>query len=139
MTNAKPSPEAATITLCADGPIIINTPASINGTDVEAGAALCRCGHSKNKPYCDGSHNAEGFKDTGDVESKEGGDHPYVEALKVKTAPNGPVMCNGPLTVRSADGASTFAGPRVSLCRCGKSENKPFCDGTHSKVGFDAP
>ena len=128
----------ATIDLCTDGPMIINTPATINGTEVEAGAALCRCGHSSNKPYCDGSHNTQGFKDAGDVENKEAGDHPYVEALNVKTAPNGPVLCSGPLTVRSADGTATFAGTKAALCRCGQSQNKPFCDGTHSKIGFEA-
>ena len=138
MSDSTDTQPKATIDLCPDGPMIINTPATINGTEVEAGAALCRCGHSSNKPFCDGSHNTQGFRDAGDVESKTAGDHPYIEALAIKTAPNGPVLCSGPLTLRSADGSATFAGPKAALCRCGQSQNKPFCDGTHSKVGFEA-
>ncbi|MEJ2318533.1 MAG: CDGSH iron-sulfur domain-containing protein [Gemmatimonadales bacterium] len=40
---------------------------------------------------------------------------------------------NGPYLVSGAEGRATFA-----LCRCGASRNKPFCDGTHSKIGFAA-
>ncbi|MDB4950940.1 MAG: Zinc finger, CDGSH-type [Gemmatimonadetes bacterium] len=53
---------------------------------------------------------------------------------------NGPYAVEGPIRLVDADGNEypVVAGKRVSLCRCGASTNKPFCDGTHSKMGFDA-
>jgi CDGSH-type Zn-finger protein len=46
----------------------------------------------------------------------------------------------GPISLTDADGnpVSTAGKETVALCRCGASVNKPFCDGTHSKIGFDA-
>ena len=130
--------DKATIDLCENGPMIVNTAMDLDGTTVDPGAALCRCGQSDNKPYCDGSHNTTGFTDPGHVEAKSAADTALAETLKVKLAPNGPILCSGPLTVRSADGAATHAAGKAALCRCGQSNNKPFCDGTHGKVGFEA-
>lgn len=128
----------ATIDLCENGPMIVNTAMELDGAAVEAGAALCRCGHSDNKPYCDGSHNTAGFRDEGAVAAASAGDAAVAETLTVKLAANGPVLCSGPLTIRSADRATTHAAAKAALCRCGRSDNKPFCDGTHGKVGFQA-
>ncbi len=52
---------------------------------------------------------------------------------------NGPYLVKGPVTVLDADG-SAYEVDRstIALCRCGGSTSKPFCDGTHSKMGFDA-
>ena len=52
---------------------------------------------------------------------------------------NGPYLVKGPVVLLDADG-NEFRAERatVALCRCGGSANKPFCDGTHSKVGFRA-
>ena len=53
---------------------------------------------------------------------------------------NGPYRVQGRLELRDADGnAFTLPGESFSLCRCGASGKKPFCDGTHSRIGFDAP
>jgi CDGSH-type Zn-finger protein len=50
---------------------------------------------------------------------------------------NGPYRVEGELTLLDADGNQIpLPGPRFSLCRCGASSKKPFCDGTHSKIGF---
>src|SRR5947209_20243201 len=51
---------------------------------------------------------------------------------------NGPFRVEGPVRLIDADGNEydLTAKPAVSLCRCGGSVNKPFCDGTHSKIGF---
>ena len=50
---------------------------------------------------------------------------------------NGPYRVEGPLTLRDWNGNEiTLRNPPYSLCRCGGSTNKPFCDGTHSKIGF---
>ena len=51
---------------------------------------------------------------------------------------NGSYLVEGPVRIVDADGNEydISAKKRVSLCRCGGSTNKPFCDGTHSKIGF---
>jgi hypothetical protein len=49
---------------------------------------------------------------------------------------DGPVWVRGGLTVESADGTAYEVRNRVTLCRCGGSRNKPFCDGTHGRIGF---
>ena len=51
---------------------------------------------------------------------------------------NGPLIVNGPVELKDPDGAAYPAKQRMALCRCGGSTTKPFCDGTHSKIGFQA-
>lgn len=60
--------------------------------------------------------------------------------VKITVRPNGPYRVEGPVKLVDAEGREwDLAGkPAVSLCRCGASVNKPFCDGTHSKIGFQA-
>jgi CDGSH-type Zn-finger protein len=173
--------------------------------------ALCRCGASENKPFCDGTHARNGFDGTetasrlpfaeqaktlegpgmvlNDAEalcaftrfcdvadtiwqSIEHVDDPAVRELVIHEATHclsgrlvvrdnasgaahepafTPAIglvedpgkaCSGPLYVRggieifSADGTAYEVRNRVALCRCGKSQNKPFCDGTHADIGF---
>jgi CDGSH-type Zn-finger protein/uncharacterized Fe-S cluster protein YjdI len=98
--------------------------------------ALCRCGASKNKPFCDGSHEKSGFDDPGECANVP----TSVAALatgtvKLKPIVNGPLMVEGTVEFRAADG-SNFVTEKVWLCRCGHSANKPFCDGTHKRIGF---
>lgn len=61
-------------------------------------------------------------------------------AVKISTKPNGPFRVEGPITLIDVDGKEIdlTGKPAISLCRCGASINKPFCDGTHSKIGFQA-
>jgi len=63
-----------------------------------------------------------------------------VDKVTIQTRLNGPYLIKGSITLVDADG-NEFPVERdpVALCRCGNSANKPFCDGTHSKVGFQAP
>jgi CDGSH-type Zn-finger protein len=49
---------------------------------------------------------------------------------------DGPLWVRGRVTVTGADGQRYEVRNRVALCRCGHSENKPFCDGSHKEVGF---
>ncbi len=50
---------------------------------------------------------------------------------------NGPYLIVGPITLIDPEGrALAVAGEKVALCRCGASATKPFCDGTHVKIGF---
>ena len=53
---------------------------------------------------------------------------------------NGPYIVRGAVTLLDVDGAEYDVSERksVALCRCGGSTTKPFCDGTHSKIGFEA-
>ena len=61
--------------------------------------------------------------------------------VKITARPNGPYLVEGDdIEIYDPTGAKvdTSTRPRISLCRCGASVTKPFCDGTHSKVGFAA-
>lgn len=173
--------------------------------------ALCRCGKSQSKPFCDGSHQKVGFDGTetasrqpyldqaqamngpshaltdvenlcafarfcdphGQVWSQVAEtDNPQVRAnfiRQVNHCPSGRLVawdratgepvetalpvsigliedpveeCSGPLWLRggipvvSADGFKYEVRNRVTLCRCGQSKNKPFCDGTHAAIHF---
>jgi len=169
--------------------------------------ALCRCGQSKNKPFCDGTHIKVNFNGTEtasresyldqaeridgpaleltdaqelcaaarfcdraggiwnltqqsmDSEAKriaieEAGNCPSGrlvvwdkkgKAIEPKFEPSiglvedpqegmrGPIWVRGGIPVESADGSTYEIRNRVALCRCGKSSNKPFCDGSHCK------
>ena len=53
---------------------------------------------------------------------------------------NGPLIMRGDFTVTAQDGRPIPAGRRtVAFCRCGRSAIRPFCDGTHTRIGFRAP
>jgi len=51
---------------------------------------------------------------------------------------NGPYIVKGEVELKDADGNRYPAEKRMALCRCGASTEKPFCDGTHSKIGLKA-
>jgi CDGSH-type Zn-finger protein/uncharacterized Fe-S cluster protein YjdI len=131
-----------TVRVAAEGPIYLRGEVQLvtGGESVdETRAALCRCGHSTNKPYCDGSHTRTGFEDDG-----RGTQKAVAESLpqgKVVVTPrvNGSILFEGPIEVQSSDGRILFRGEKVSLCRCGHSQMKPFCDGSHKTSGFEAP
>lgn len=58
--------------------------------------------------------------------------------VKITVRPNGPYRVEGSVTLVDHEGKEwdLTGKPAFSLCRCGASVNKPFCDGTHSKIGF---
>jgi CDGSH-type Zn-finger protein len=62
-------------------------------------------------------------------------------AVKISIRPNGPYLVEGDdVEVLDVNGnkVDTSSRPKIALCRCGASVTKPFCDGTHSKIGFQA-
>jgi len=64
-----------------------------------------------------------------------------MDDVTIKVLNNGPYLVSGAIALTDADGngiAMPEGRTSVALCRCGGSVNKPFCDGTHSKIGFDA-
>ena len=58
--------------------------------------------------------------------------------VKIEARPNGPYVVTGPIELRDTNGNVLATQERTVLCRCGASIKKPFCDGTHSKIGFQA-
>ena len=60
---------------------------------------------------------------------------PNNENISIKVIENGPMLVNCKVAIEMPDG-STKEGTNPALCRCGKSANKPFCDGAHVKTGF---
>lgn len=59
--------------------------------------------------------------------------------VRITVRPNGPYLVKGPIElVDGDDNAFLVENETIALCRCGHSTNKPFCDGTHKTVGFDA-
>jgi CDGSH-type Zn-finger protein len=58
--------------------------------------------------------------------------------IHITVKKNGPYVVSGPVVLKDADGNTYPAKSVIALCRCGASTTKPFCDGTRSKVGFQA-
>ena len=56
----------------------------------------------------------------------------------IKVTDNGPYVVTGSFEMVDAEGNRFESKKAVSLCRCGQSSNKPFCDGTHKKIDFDS-
>lgn len=229
MSSPSPTPNARVL-VTEDGPYLVTggVPLSraVIGTDGEGGSdawltaevletpqnfALCRCGHSANKPFCDATHAKVGFDGTetaprvpsrerarvydgptmqlSDVESLcafarfcdphgkvwnqvANTDDAQVRSMfirQVGNCPSGRLVawdkrtgdaveptlplsiqliedpqqgCSGPLWLRggiavlSSDGFAYEIRNRVTLCRCGASQNKPFCDGSHASIHF---
>lgn len=130
-----------TVRVAAEGPIYLRGEVQLvkGGETVgETRVALCRCGQSNNKPYCDGSHSRVGFEDDGRGTQKAVTETLPTGKVVVTPRANGSILFEGPLEVQSSDGRILFRGEKVSLCRCGHSQTKPFCDGSHKTSGFEA-
>lgn len=201
-----------TISPAPDGPLLVRGLGSIqdsNGPiEVDGACALCRCGASAKKPFCDGKHAGAGFSgakaddrtadrvtsyegqqitihdnrgacahagictdklpgvwrykqepwivpDGGTIAEiieiveacpsgalsytlKEGGDgqDPEQEPA-VKVVPKGPYVVSGEIELAGVEFGERTHPTRFTLCRCGSSKNKPFCDGAHWNVTFD--
>lgn len=59
------------------------------------------------------------------------------QIMKVEVTPNGPYLIKTECLIVHSDGREETKTGTVALCRCGASNNKPYCDGTHRKVGFE--
>jgi CDGSH-type Zn-finger protein/uncharacterized Fe-S cluster protein YjdI len=142
--TAEPTPGHNVIQAITDGPLYasgdleITTPQGTVLLD-DTRVALCRCGASKNKPFCDNSHWEIDFAAPGtlapdrteqDAETAQDG------RLRIVLSENGPLELRGSFVIASEDADTAYAGGRAWLCRCGGSGSKPFCDETHRKNGF---
>jgi len=131
------APLVNTVRVRENGPLAFRSPLSIDGQDAGYRATLCRCGASTHKPYCDGSHTAAGFAASGEPTPTESA--PLAQrhgALKVEPIRDGPLHVSGNLEVISGTGKTINRVTECWLCRCGQSGKKPYCDGTHKRVGF---
>ncbi len=126
--------------------VLENGPNAFHGNLTVSGqattrATICRCGKSKNMPYCDYSHVEVKFEATGEP-PETGKDAPgddLGEAVAIIQCENGPIEARGALEITSGTGHRLHRGTRAFLCRCGASKNKPFCDGSHKEIDFEAP
>lgn len=127
-----------TVRLWENGPIEIRADISMSDDATKSRALLCRCGKSKNKPYCDNSHIDADFKATADPKSLKGEavEDLLGKPLNIAEAPNGPIILEGPVEIIASSGRSLAKHNKTALCRCGASKNKPYCDGSHAKIDF---
>jgi CDGSH-type Zn-finger protein/uncharacterized Fe-S cluster protein YjdI len=128
-----------------NGPLAVSAEINLAGGPQGAPRrlTLCRCGASKNKPFCDSSHKEVGFTATGEPASVVGdpGAAPLPARngpLEIRPSKNGPLLFTGNVEICTGTGHTIAKVAKGALCRCGQSSNKPFCDGTHNKVGFTA-
>lgn len=118
------------------GPYAVRGELSIAGAPQHR-ATLCRCGASKNKPYCDGSHHEVGFTSSGEPATGAADMLPVRNGpLEIEPQLDGPFQVRGNLEITSGTGRVVARLTQARLCRCGGSANKPFCDGTHSRINF---
>ena len=97
---------------------------------------LCRCGGSNSKPICDGQHLEREFLNTGKIsEISEFPPSGRAARVTISCIKDGPITFRGKLRLHNQFGQECVK-IRGSLCRCGQSANKPFCDGSHERTGF---
>ena len=135
------APVVNVVRLRENGPLAFHADLEIAGVGWCHRATLCRCGASANKPLCDGKHTAVNFVASGEAVTDEPG-----EALAKRDGPlvvnptlDGPLHVQGNLEIVSGTGRTIQRTTEAWLCRCGHSASKPFCDGSHKRVGFKAP
>jgi CDGSH-type Zn-finger protein/uncharacterized Fe-S cluster protein YjdI len=119
------------------GPYSVRGEILLDGAPAGTRATLCRCGASKNKPFCDSSHHDIHFAATGEPPSGATDMLPVRDGpLRIDPQLDGPLQVRGNLEIISGTGRVVTRATSAKLCRCGGSATKPFCDGTHAKNGF---
>ena len=141
-------PERPTLAVpIPDGPLLmigdlqVETPEGEEITH-ENRLTLCRCGRSRNQPFCDNSHMRRGWRSGDPNEPAKEPPPPREAAIDAPTQvvplADGSLRVSGHVEVRGPEGERLCDAGRVFLCRCGNSANKPFCDGSHERVGFES-
>jgi CDGSH-type Zn-finger protein/uncharacterized Fe-S cluster protein YjdI len=120
------------------GDIRVETPEGVLIREAKR-VALCRCGQSANKPFCDNTHARIGFRAQGKREPGEEAKLPEMPKgkLTIVVQPKKSLAIKGPFEVKGNDDVVFWRGEEQWFCRCGHSEDKPFCDGHHKQVEFD--
>jgi CDGSH-type Zn-finger protein/uncharacterized Fe-S cluster protein YjdI len=132
------APPVNLISIREAGPYAVRGDLSIDGEPCGFRVTLCRCGASKNKPYCDGSHHEVAFAASGEPATGQATDMLAVRdgPLRIDLQVDGPLSLRGNLEITSGTGRMVARVTSARLCRCGGSATKPFCDGTHASIGF---
>jgi CDGSH-type Zn-finger protein/uncharacterized Fe-S cluster protein YjdI len=132
------APPVNLLSLREGGPYAVRADILLDGERIGYRATLCRCGASKNKPFCDGSHHTINFDATGEPPSTDKTTMLDVRdgELAVDPERDGPYKVRGNLEIISGTGRVVARVQTARLCRCGHSNTKPFCDNTHQRIGF---
>lgn len=138
---AEAPPEENVVVVASCGPLYAHGDLRIAGAadempGVRVRAALCRCGQSADKPFCDNSHEGAAFRDRGAIGTSGEGDEATGGPLAITPTENGPLLIEGEVTLVSGAGRRATRLSKTWLCRCGASRDKPFCDGSHKAAGF---
>lgn len=127
-----------------NGPLLCEGQIELYDTDGELvettdNVALCRCGASTTPPYCNKNHFSE-FKHDGQFEDEKAEEpSDSNEPLKIMLKTNGMYVAKGPMEIYSHDGQSKTYRTKATICRCGLSANKPFCDASHKTLCWEQP
>ena len=130
------APKVNTVHVRENGPLALHAPHAV-ADQPALRATLCRCGASQHKPWCDGSHTGIGFQATGEPATKQS--QPLASRdgpVTITPTLDGPLKIEGPLELVSGTGRTINRITETWLCRCGASGNKPYCDGSHRRIGF---
>lgn len=130
-------PAVNMIRLRENGPLAFRAEMTVDGKKECHRLTLCRCGQSKSKPYCDGSHGPSSFRASGEPDTMD------ASALAVRNGPliinrtnDGPLEVKGNIEICAGTGRVVLRSQDVRLCRCGHSKMKPVCDSSHMAAGF---
>ena len=139
------APKSPSIRCRENGPYVVENLTTLRNAKGEVlpsqdNIALCRCGASNNKPFCDGSHKGCGFssKRENDAEKSVTGDEQNLDRSNpsITVTKDGPYRVEGGIELQDAEWGEGATRQRYALCRCGASKNKPFCDGSHRDANF---
>lgn len=130
-----------TIKVRENGPLLCTGDIEVYNVDGDLlirsnDVVLCRCGHSKTKPICDGSHKTLGFVDAGNFDDPKTESLAASAPLRITTRSNAMLIAKGPMTIINSDRSCSTTRNKAALCRCGHSKHKPFCDTRHKVNNF---
>jgi len=131
-------PPVNLISVREGGPYAIRADIQLDGAAaVSHRLTLCRCGASKSKPFCDGSHHEVHFSASGEPPTGKADMLPVRDGpLAIDPEIDGPLQVRGNVEIISGTGRVVARLESARLCRCGASNNKPFCDNSHARIGF---
>jgi CDGSH-type Zn-finger protein/uncharacterized Fe-S cluster protein YjdI len=130
------APDVNVVRVRENGPYAVNAAIAL-ASATQTRATLCRCGQSQNKPYCDNSHIKAKFQATGEPATIESDPLEFrAGPLSIDPLPDGPLQLMGNVEICAGTGRTIIRAQNARLCRCGGSSTKPFCDGTHARIGF---
>jgi CDGSH-type Zn-finger protein len=134
--------EGAVLKVRPDGPNMLTGDVMLAGArSAPAGRTtlvLCRCGASRNKPYCDGTHTRNGFRDPGTLPADPPAGMRGAGRVTVTPTPNGPLECIGPLAVEGADGRLLRGDAAAAAAICKRSRSRRLARESDSKASVAA-